>query len=308
MKAIMYHYVQEFNEKLPYFHYLNIKNFEKQIIYFKSKYEFFDCNDIENFSESSKIRNKILLTFDDGLICHSKYVLKVLQKYNLNGIFYIPTGPYLDGKILDVHKIHLIIGKIGGLKAFNLLQTYIDNSFLDLNKVEEYEKHTYKLQVNSDYINSFKRILNYYIKYEFREDLVNRLFGKCFNESEKNIIKRYYMSITDIKNLYSSGMVIGSHAVKHKLMSRLPEKSFKQEIDDSFNFLNDFINYKTFCYPYGGDISFNNKIEKYLDKNLVEFSLSVESRNITKNDLKFRRQALPRFDCNQFKYGQIDIV
>ena len=308
MKAIMYHYVQPFNEKLPYFHYLNIRNFEKQILYFKSKYKFFDCNDIENFSYNNKIRNKILLTFDDGLICHSKHVFKVLQKHNLNGIFYIPIGPYLDEKILDVHKIHLIIGKIGGYKAFKLLKSFLDNSLLDLDKLEDYEKNTYRLQINSDYINYFKRTLNYYIKYDYRENIIDKIFKKCFEESQKTIIKNFYMSIDNIRNLRENGMVIGSHAIKHKLMSRLSKKEFKTEIEDSFDFLDNFINYKTFCYPYGGNISFNNEIEKYLEKKSVEFSLSVESRNITKNDLKYRRQSLPRFDCNQFKYGKIDLV
>ena len=109
MKAIMYHYIQEHNINMPYFQYLNIKNFEKQIKYFKSKYSFFNCNDVKNFSSKSKIRNKIFLTFDDGLICHYKYVLKILIEQNINGIFYIPSGPYLDCKLLIHRSLPLFI-------------------------------------------------------------------------------------------------------------------------------------------------------------------------------------------------------
>ena len=306
MKAIMYHYIQEHNVNLPHFQYLNVKNFEKQIIHFKSRYSFFDCSEIKNFSIKSKIRNKIFLTFDDGLSCHHKYVLKILLKHKINAVFYIPSGPYIDCKLLDVHKIHLIIGKVGGLKANNLLLELLENSMLDLDKIEEYEKNTYRMQSNSDPINNFKRVLNYYIKYAYREILINKIFLKCFEENEESIVKRFYMSRDNIRNLFENGMIIGSHAIKHKLMSRLSEKDFKNEIDESFNFLQDFISYKTFCYPYGGKLSYNKKIEKYLEKKLVNYSLSVESRNITKQDLKSRRQALPRFDCNEFKYGQIE--
>ena len=53
--------------------------------------------------------------------------------------------------------------------------------------------------------------------------------------------------------------------------------------------------------------SFSEKIEQYLNTKSVSFSLNVESRDIDHNDLKNRRQALPRFDCNEFDYGNIEV-
>ena len=40
MKSITYHYVKKQNKKEKYAKYLNYKNFEKQIIFFKKKYLF----------------------------------------------------------------------------------------------------------------------------------------------------------------------------------------------------------------------------------------------------------------------------
>ena len=34
------------------------------------------------------------------------------------------------------------------------------------------------------------------------------------------------------------------------------------------------------------------------------FSFNVEPRDISLDDLKNRKQALPRYDCNQFLYGK----
>ena len=48
------------------------------------------------------------------------------------------------------------------------------------------------------------------------------------------MIKKVYMSLYQIKQLYEAGMVIGSHSVSHKLMSRLTETEFKKEIDEVF--------------------------------------------------------------------------
>ena len=72
------------------------------------------------------------------------------------------------------------------------------------------------------------------------------------------------LSPAQIKLLKESGMVIGSHGVSHKLMSRLNKKDYISEIDDSFNFLKNYIDYKTFCYPYGGFHSFNSEIEELM--------------------------------------------
>ena len=38
------------------------------------------------------------------------------------------------------------------------------------------------------------------------------------------------MSMDNIKNLRENGMVIGSHAIKHKLMSRLSKKNLEQKL------------------------------------------------------------------------------
>ena len=51
--------------------------------------------------------------------------------------------------------------------------------------------------------------------------------------------------------------------------------------------------------------NFNQKIENYLDSKSVSFSVNVESKDINYNHITKRRQAFPRFDCNEFKFGKI---
>ena len=303
----MYHYIQDFNSKLEYFSYLNYKNFDKQINFFKNKFDFINCCDASNFDAGCDLKEKIFLTFDDGLLCHYNYVYPILKKNNINAIFYIPTAPYINEKILHVHKIHLILGVCGGEVACDYLDQYIDLSMLDNHLIEDFEKSTYSLQLNSNYINKFKRTLNYYIKYEYREKVIDDIFIKFFGNKEKDMIKKVYMSLNQIEKLYKEGMVIGSHGVNHRLMPRLNKTEFKNEIDNSFDLLKKFEVYKTFCYPYGGLHSSNDEIEQYLNDKSVLFSVNLESRDITNLDLKNRRQALPRFDCNEFDFGQVDI-
>jgi peptidoglycan/xylan/chitin deacetylase (PgdA/CDA1 family) len=240
MKAVMYHYVQEFNPKIKYLSYLNYKNFEKQLKVFQKSFGFIDCSKAKNFDANINLKKKIFLTFDDGLLCHYNYVFPILKKNNINAIFYIPTAPYINEKILGVHKIHLILGFFGGEVACNFLDKYLDITMLDSDLIEEFEKFTYVLQVNSDYINKFKRVLNYYIKYEYRDKVIDDIFINFFGNKEKDMIKNVYMSLNQINELYKAGMVIGSHGVSHRLMSRLNEEEFKNEIDNSFDLLRNF--------------------------------------------------------------------
>ena len=113
----MYHYVREYNKKYPNFRYLDIANFRKQLDFFKEKFGFLSRKDWDKFTNSGilpKNPNQIILTFDDAMSCHFDYVFPELINRNLWGIFYIPTGPYQSGEILDVHKIHLLCGAFDG--------------------------------------------------------------------------------------------------------------------------------------------------------------------------------------------------
>ena len=89
-------------------------------------------------------------------------------------------------------------------------------------------------------------------------------------------------------------------------MSKLSLEDQKQEIENSFSFLEEVtggLQIKTFCYPYGGFHTFTDGTMKLLDKEKVKFSFNVEAREISSNDLFNNQQALPRFDCNQFPHG-----
>ena len=308
MKSIMYHYIQSYNTKLKNFEFLHYKNFEKQLNFFENKYDFFDCYEL--FEKYDFLKKKIFLTFDDGLACHFNYVFKILKKKKINGIFYIPTLPYQNGEILNVHKVHLIIGKIGAVKAFEELQKIIDKNknFVDRKLQVKYESKIYKEQKNFFYSQYFKSYLNYFIKKRYRSIVIRKLFKKIFNNDEKKISRKFYLNEKQIKQMVKENMIIGSHSVNHKIMSELSSKEMRQEIDQSFAFINTFTKKKTFSYPYGGNHTFNKDTENYLSKKKVSFSMNVDNRDIIRDDLIKKRQTLPRIDCNFFQFGEINKI
>jgi peptidoglycan/xylan/chitin deacetylase (PgdA/CDA1 family) len=305
LQAVMYHYVRPFNDELPFFKHLHVEDFARQLDYFEKEYGFVSKSDfLESFS-TGIMPEGVVLTFDDGLKCHYDYAYKELKKRNLWGIFYISTAPYKTKKLLDVHRIHLLLGKYSGQQIYTELMKIVSNEMLTDQLITEFQELTYHLQDNDDNTQLVKRILNYYISYEFREQVIDELMEKMIPH-KLSIVEKFYLTENEIKEM-STDMIIGSHTVTHPVMSKLSPENQKAEIEGSFGFLSSVASSlptKTFCYPYGGFHTFTAETEQLLTNENCLFSFNVEHRNIDNNDILKRPQALPRYDCNVFPFGK----
>ena len=124
------------------------------------------------------------------------------------GIFYIPTLPYTEGRILEVHKIHLLCGAFEGNQLLRYALSIVSEEMIPFKRREEFRKSTYTHQNNYGGISEFKRLLNYYIDYAHRSetiDAIARKFGFDFEVSD------FYVTADQIVEMASSNMVIGSH-------------------------------------------------------------------------------------------------
>jgi hypothetical protein len=227
MKAVMYHYVRPFDPSYPNFKNLHIEDFQKQLDYFEAKYGFVKKEDFLSSFEKKELPKGVVLTFDDGLSCHYNFVFPELKKRNLWGIFYIPTSPYTNQKILDVHRTHLLLGKYNAYDLYSYLTSIVNDSMIDKSKVDEFKKFTYNTQINDEYTLIFKRMTNYFIDYKHREKVMDELM-KYFFPNENELINSFYVSENQIKEMHQEGMIIGSHTVNHPVMSRLNELDQKK--------------------------------------------------------------------------------
>ena len=296
----MYHYIKELND-FPKNGYLDFYNFKKQINFFKNNYKIQDPIDfIHNIKSKTIIdRKNILLTFDDGLKCHYDFVLPYLLKNNLKGVFYIPTKILEEKKILKVHKIHILLS----IKKDKEILLEIEKHINDNNNKFIFKDLTYNNQ-NNDKIKHIKNYLNYELDNDLSENFVNFLFKKFINFNEENLFEKYYLNYEEIIKMSKNGMLIGSHSHSHKLLSKESEITLEEDISKSINIIKDINNPVTFCYPYGGKVSYNSKVLDILRKRKVELSFSVENREIKQNDIETNHLELPRHDCNYFKYGK----
>ena len=304
MKAIMYHYVRPEPDQLPYFRYLHIEDFARQLDWLGERHGFVSPDAFELALATGKAPAGVVLTFDDGLADHHEHVLPELSKRGLFGFFYVCTSPLERCKLLDVHRIHLLLGRLGGQSALQRLTRCLREGMLSDAHRREFSEATYANQDNDLATNTFKRILNYLISYEVRESILDQLFHEEFGD-EGSAARKFYLNSEQIREMDRMGMMIGSHGVGHYVFSKLSLSRQREEITQSFATLARILGkpVKTFCYPYGGRHTFTADTVALLEEAGTRFSFDVNARDITSDDLAGIPHALPRYDCNMFPNG-----
>jgi peptidoglycan/xylan/chitin deacetylase (PgdA/CDA1 family) len=303
----MYHYVRPDSGGMPYFRYLSLDDFRRQLDLFAATTGFVSK---EAFLQSVATRTPqsegAVLTFDDGLTDHAVHVLPELAKRGLWGLFYVSTGHYATGRMLDVHRIHVLLGAHGGAKIMDALADIVTEDMIVAQDRETFREITYLSQTNDEATLAVKRILNYFISYAWRDVVLDKLMQRFFADGERELAARYYLTLEQMREMQDAGMVIGSHSETHPVVGRLEEPEQRAEIENSFAFLEDAtggLQVRTYCHPYGGPHSFNDTTERILSEQRSLFAFDVDPRDISAGDLSRRPQALPRYDCNRFPHG-----
>lgn len=303
----MYHYIRAYNKTLPNFKFLHQADFKLQLDYFEKKYGFVKLEDWESYVKTGnyeKIKGKIVLTFDDSIKDHFNVVYQELKKRKLWGIFYIPTIPYINNKILTVHQIHLLCGIYSGKDLLEYTKSLLSDKMIKDEVIAEFKDKSYFYWTNEDGVSEFKRILNYYLNKEY----LDYILGKILEKFELNInSNKFYCSEYELKEMSKNNMILGSHSRDHLVMSNLNYNDQYTQIKESMDFIETIThtNLKTYCHPFGGFPSFNNITLKILKDLNFDYAFNVEYRDINENDWEISKYHLPRYDCNEFPYGKI---
>lgn len=300
--GVTYHYVRPESTEVPGLRYLHLDDFRKQLDWLCdsrrpiSRSEFLDI-----MKGDEKVADGFILTFDDGLLDHYEFVFPELTKRGLWGAFYVPVGPYLDGRSLDVHQVHALLGVFGGRKVLSELNVALSKLGISLDQT--ISSNRYSQADDDEAVISVKRKLNYEIPIGLRPTVLDRVCDQLKYELR---VSDWYMSTSQLQEMANGGMIIGSHSVTHRPMRQLPLESQCTEIQQSFNWLEytlgaDFP--RSFCYPYGGFDTFSIETEALLDEVGALWSFNTEEREISQIDVLERPQALPRFDCCNLPHG-----
>lgn len=303
--SVMYHYVRE-GDQPPNYYYLDLDDFRRQLDHLETNYGFISRETFLNAvnGKCDALPSGVILTFDDGFRDHYQFVYPELKKRDLWGMFYVPGGPYRTGKLLDVHRIHVLLGSVTGQKLLNHTTEIVDEDMLPHQHIESF-RQAYREFDDTEATKQAKKILNMFMKEPLQENILDKLFDQL-NVSETPV-DQFYIRPEEICEMHEDGMLFGAHTMNHPVLSKLSPSDQKQEIIESFRVLESFIDNsfpRHFCYPYGKKHAYNETTIDILNSADCKWSFIVDPKDLTVDHIRNAPQELPRYDCNSFPYGE----
>lgn len=304
--VVMYHYTRDLKySRYPAIKGLDYKLFEKQISFLNDNFNIVTMEEmIENLNcpHCKLPENAVLLTFDDGYIDNYTYAFPILQKYGIQGSFFIPGKTFYEHKLLDVNKIHFILASASGEDILNDL--YQQLNYYRKSTKEEYmsndelfSKYAVANRFDSKEVIFIKRVLQTVLPENIRNIITSNLFNKYVGVNEETFARELYMSYEQIKFMKRSGMFIGLHGYDHYWLNNLTHDKLIKDVEQSLDVMGDLINKNSWVmnYPYG---SYSEEVIDYISTKgcVLGFTTEVRVADLSIDD----RYKVPRLDCNDF--------
>jgi len=262
LTIVMYHYVRD----LPRTRYPKIKGllterFVGQLNYLQKHHSIVSVDQVMSaYLDGDELPTRpCLLTFDDGFIDHYVTVFPILAERSLSAGFFPPAQPILERKVVEAHKLHLILATVPDpedlpLQIFKLLLPYRKECFLPGDE-ELYRRYAIPDPYDTPNVRFVKVMLNKVLPPHIGTDICDQLFGAIVSEDEAAIAQECYMDLPQLRCMVRNGMHIGGHGYRHHRLSTLNESEQRREIQGTVDFLSSVYDQVparwVMSYPYG---------------------------------------------------------
>ena len=279
MKVYMFHYVKPFSK---YYHF-NYFAFEKKIKELIKEYNIISLSEVNEKGNDDK---SILLTFDDGTIDHYLYVYPILKKYNVSGLFFIPSC--IETKeMLDIQIIHKLLEKRDINYLFLKLLRKLDKYAININD------YVADKTLDDKKMALFKQLLQFKLDKDIRKKIIKEFVKE---EDIDTNVESNYMSIKNMLEMKKDNMFFGIHTKTHQRLGLLSKKEQKEEINSNKEFL---LKKKimdkelmTIAFPYG---SYNTETLSIMKKENIRYGFMVNDEEVENEVL------IGRLDCNELR-------
>ena len=267
-------------------------NFEKQMQYIAKKKKVISLAAFLDYTKNKdkRLKNSVVITFDDGYLDNYTVALPILKKYGLPATFFITTG--LIGKASVYDKLSYLVMSTERDKISVSFGDGISREFSLVSKKDKY-----------DFIDKstiFLENMSNEMQLDFLRSISTKLRGDSFDIEQYN--PKIMMSWEDCKIMSTHDKVfLGIHTVSHPNLAKLSPDAVWKEIAYSKEKLEGFIGQKAefFAYPYGKRSHYNNNVVEILKQSGFQCALTTEmGANNGKDDLyQLKRVGSPN-DCH----------
>lgn len=108
IRILMYHQVLPHSIAYKNDLIVTVENLDEQLIYIKNNFKTVFFKDLES---SKSVKNKIILTFDDGYYNNLQYLMPLLEKHQLKATIFIPTE-FIENNMNGDEKVYMTFDEI----------------------------------------------------------------------------------------------------------------------------------------------------------------------------------------------------
>jgi peptidoglycan/xylan/chitin deacetylase (PgdA/CDA1 family) len=245
---LMYHRIIPADDKIQSGMYVTPETFENHLRYLRKKFNVISLKELllsfENRSCASLEKLVCVLTFDDGWRDFYDHAFPLLQKYQLPGTVFLPTG------FIGTRK-KFWTDCFAYLLYHRKTTTPEKLSAPDIRAIVEYLN-----RLRGSYDDQLEAGIKYFKKYPLYK--IEKALGGLSEIWHVNIDEsgRDFLTWAEITKMMESGLVsFGSHTVNHQILTTLDDMMIKKELIDSRkellkkNVLDSTC--ISFCYPNG---------------------------------------------------------
>ncbi len=253
----MYHGIAERQPELFCWTVVDIDSFQWQMNYVARNYQTVKSADLTE-PKPDHLSNRVLITFDDGLLSVFTHAREILRKLKLPALlFALPT--------LSETKQRIWADRILARLACTPEQS-IDLGSFDLGMIDLPEAQSERSQPISRLLDTLKSL-----SHDKREQVVNTLLTDTKpGENELEILSLFtLMSKEQILKLYSDNLFeIAGHTNNHPILSRMNDNKQHEEIEGCLRKLSEWNVNRAVCfaYPNGRSKDFNRESREILSR------------------------------------------
>ena len=262
LTIVMYHYVRDrARSRYPGLNVRSVEEFDGQLDYITRHYRVVSPREVLAAARGERTLPPLacLLTFDDGFLDHSATVLPRLLARGLTGSFYAPVAAVEGRRVLDTHKIQIILAAAPDVarlarRVLELLEGFRGEWELPAADTL-YRQYARASRFDSGDVIFVKRVLQRGLPEPVRAAITSRLFAEHAGADEATVARELYMDLAALRTLVRAGMEVGGHGAEHVWLDSLPRAEQAREIERTAAFLArvhgrpaaDWV----MCYPFG---------------------------------------------------------
>jgi peptidoglycan/xylan/chitin deacetylase (PgdA/CDA1 family) len=201
--------------------------------------------------------NRILLTFDDGLIQCYDTIRPLLLKYAIDAAFFVSTGFLDDAEVFRETAISLCIDALE--RADEALCAALAQALFrerPLRNEPVAQRRLRDVRVRSPLSGSQRRLVLWLLDLDSSEAREREMLCLRLGIDPQAYVRRHpvFMTTDQVRGLTADGFTVGAHGLRHTSLESLPNEAVMREIVASCNAVREITGQERvpFAFPHSG--------------------------------------------------------